>query len=77
MDCFISFLGSNDKEILKLVLVGILNFVKGGEIFDQGKDKNPFKRDLEWSYNFDILINLQEDNDNDVAKLAKEIVKIF
>jgi len=74
LDCFISFLGSSDKEILKLVLEGILNFVKGGEIPGQGKDENPFKRYLEENYGFDIIIKLQKNNDENVSKLAKEII---
>ena len=63
--------------MLKVILEEILDFVKGGEVFDEDKDENPFKRYLMFSSNFNILLNLQEDNDDNVSKLAKEIIKML
>ena len=62
-------------KMMKVVLEGTLSFVKGGEIFDKGKDENPFKRYLEENYEFDMLIKLKENTDGNISKLAKKIIK--
>ena len=63
--------------MLKIVLIGIFRFVKGEDISGTDKDENPFKRYLEESCAFELIIGLQENNDEDVSELAKEIIKLL
>ena len=78
LDCFISLLESIDKKMLKAVLEGILNFVKGEDpSVHNNKDEYPFKKYLKRKGAVDKISELMEGTDDEVSQRAREIITMF
>ena len=77
LGCFISLLGITDITTLRVVLEGILNFIKEKEVYGQDDDENPFRKYLKENYEVNIISELQENDDENVSKLAKGIIKLL
>jgi len=77
LSCFISLLGLTDINTLRVILEGILNFIKEKEVYGQDDDENPFRKYLKESYEVNIIRELQENDNENVSKLAKGIIKFL
>jgi len=76
-DWFISLLGSTDEKMLKAVLEGILNFVKGGDLLANNNDGYSFKEYLKEKGAVDKISELMGDIDDEVSQRAREIITMF
>ena len=77
LGCFISLLRLTEITTLRVILEGILNFIKEKEVYGQDDDENPFRKYLKESYEVNIIRELQENDNENVSKLAKGIIKFL
>ena len=76
LDCFIFLLISIDKKTLIDALEGILDFLKG-DFLDYNKDDNSFKKYFKSEDTINKINGLQANEDEEVSRMAEEIIKIL
>ena len=76
LDCFISLLVSTDKRMLKDVLEGILDFLRARNVLTSDKYENLLEKYLKDKGAVDKIRELEHDEDEEVSRIAKEIIKI-